>query len=123
MYLMEAISALNHSHIVLRLLCLSDLLIAKLAASILPVSLHLLVVGLGSFSLSSVHEEVHLIFHCICIYLLDLFFWFRRRINLHIIGRLFLLLEHASVVSDLILLHWTSTSISFSLTGNKHIEQ
>jgi len=121
---MEALGGLNHGAVVVLHLHISDLLVAELATFLLHVSLHLLVVGLSSFSLLGVHEEIHLIY--IVLLVISLTFRVGRGIDLHVIaiGRPFLLFVHASVVPHQIFcFHWFNGSTSWSWSRHKHIKQ
>jgi len=60
MDLMEAISRLDHSHIIRLHLSLVNLLFTELAKSLLSFLLDLLVVGLSSKSLARLHKVLHI---------------------------------------------------------------
>lgn len=124
MHLMEALGGLNHGAVVVCHLHVSDLLVTELATFLLHFILHLLVVGLSSFSLLGVHEEIHLIY--IVLLFISLTFRVGRGIDLHVIaiGRTFLLFVHASVVLDkTTCAHWLNGSTSWSCLRHKHIKQ
>ena len=71
MDLMEAISRLNHCHIIGLHLSLVNLLFTEFAKSLLSFLLDLLVVGLGSKSLTRLHEILHVhLFYFLLLFLL-----------------------------------------------------
>jgi len=61
MHLMEAVRSLQHSHIHIFLLLLSDQFITEFAETFLFHLLHLFIIRLSSFSFSEVHEIVKVI--------------------------------------------------------------
>lgn len=60
MDLMEAVGRLEHGHIEILFILGGDLLLAKLAKSLLHLLHYILIVGLGPLPLSRVHEHIHI---------------------------------------------------------------
>jgi len=107
MHLMEAVRSLQHSHIHIFLLLLSDQFITEFAETFLFHLLHLFIIRLSSFSFSEVHEIVKVIRIELLWLLVDLIARWRGDHTYIVIK--FVFLKHIflfHVLPRLIILHW-----------------